>query len=169
MERQAVLRDLDLLAEAGTHHPPADDRLEGQEAGRDRDLPSERALERPADPEPERRENERRADDAGEQPMAPFPPEDGLEAFQGHVGIAFGVLRDLLVTLELRLPVRRVQGRQDPGDRLPLGDGEARLGQPGRAADEHHGEDERGDRDEPDADAREEAEGAVARRLRGKG
>ena len=57
------------------------------------------------------------------------------------------------VAVELRLPVGRVQGRHDAGDRLPLGDRQARFGQARGAADQNHGEDERGDDDEPGAHA----------------
>src|SRR5271165_6782711 len=97
MQRQALLGDFGPFAEARAYHPPADDRLEREQRGRDGDLGSERALEIAAQPEPESGQNERRADDARHESMAPFPPEDGLEALDRHVGVELGELRNLLI------------------------------------------------------------------------
>ncbi len=83
--------------------------------------------------------------------MRPFPPEDGLEPVQRHVGIEQGELRDLLVAIELGLPLRRAQRRKHAGDRFPLRDGEPGFREPSCAADQHHEEDEARDRDEPEA------------------
>ena len=82
--------------------------------------------------------------------MRPFPPEDGLEAIERHVWIELGELRDLLVAVELGLPVRAAQRRKDSGDRLPLGDREAGFGEPRRAADQHHEKDKACDGDQPE-------------------
>ena len=154
MQGEAVLRHLGALAQARAHHPPADDRLEREQARRDGDLAPERALELAAHPEPERRQDERRADDARQQAMSPFPPEDGLEAFDRHVGVEPGELRDLPVAIEFRLPVGGAERRNDPGHRLPLGDRKAQFGQAGRPADDNHGEDERRHDEEPGPHAR---------------
>ena len=151
VQRQPLLRHLGALAQARGHHPPADDRLERQQARRDRDLPAERALELALPPEPEARNDEGRADDARQQAMAPFPPEDGLEAVERHVRIERGELRDLLIAVELGLPLRAAHRRDHTGDRLPLGDREAGLGEPRRAADQNHEEDETGHRNQPEA------------------
>jgi len=86
-----------------------------------------------------------------EQAMRPFPPEDGFEAVDRHVGIELGELRDLLVAVELRLPLRPTQRRKDSGDRLPLGYGQARFSQPGRAPNQHHEKDEARNGDQPKA------------------
>ena len=150
MQRQSLLRHLGALAQARGHHPPADDRLEREQACRDGDLPAERALELASPPEPQGGQNECRADDARQQAMRPFPPEDGLEPIQRHVGIELGELRDLLVAVELGLPLRRAQRGKHSGDRFPLRDGEAGFGESSRAADQHHEKDEARDRDEPE-------------------
>ena len=151
MQRQSLLRHLGALAQARGHHPPADDRLERKQACRDGDLPAERAFELASPPEPQGGQNERRAHDARQQAMRPFPPEDGLEAIERHVGIELGELRDLLVAVELGLPLRCAQRRKHAGDRLPLRDGEAGFGEPRRAPNQHHEKDEARDRDEPEA------------------
>ena len=152
MQREALWRDLRALAQARSHHPPADERLERQQAGRDGHLPPERALELASPPEEQARQDERRADDARQQPMRPFPPENALEAVERHVRIEPGVLRDLFVAVELGLPFRRVQRRNNAGDRLPLGDGEAGFGEPRRAADQHHEKNQARDGDQPETD-----------------
>ena len=43
VQREPVLRDLDAFGEARADHPPADDRLERQQAGGDQHLPAQRA------------------------------------------------------------------------------------------------------------------------------
>ena len=151
VQRQPLLRDLGALAQARGHHPPADDRLERQEAGGEGDLPAERALELAAPPEPQARNDKGRADDARQQAVAPFPPEDGLEALERHIRIERRELRDLLIAVELGLPFRAAQRRDHAGHRLPLGDREAGFGEPRRAADQNHEEDETGHRNEPEA------------------
>ena len=153
MQRQSLLRHLGALAQARGDHPPADDRLEREQACRDGDLPPERAFKLASPPEPQGGQNERRADDAREQAMRPFPPEDGLEPIDRHVGIELGELRDLLVAVELGLPVRAAQRRKHSGDRLPLGDGEAGFGEPRRAADQHHEKDKARHGDEPETNS----------------
>ena len=153
MQRQALLRHLGALAQARGDHPPADDRLEREQAGRDGDLPAERALELASPPEPQGGQNERRADNARQQAMRPFPPEDGLEAIERHVRIELGELRDLLVAVELGLPLRAAQRRKNAGDRLPLGDGEAGFGEPRRAANQHHEKDKARHGDQPEANS----------------
>src|ERR1700733_10910291 len=82
--------------------------------------------------------------------MGPLPPEDRLEAIERHVWIELRELRDLLVAVELGLPLRAIQGREDSGDRLPFGDGEAGFCESRRAADQHHEKDEARHRDEPE-------------------
>ena len=153
MQRQPLLRHFGALAQARTHHPPADDRFEREQARRDGDLPPERAFELAPPPEPQGGQNERRAHDARQQAMRPFPPEDGLEPIERHVGIELGELRDLLVAVELGLPLRCAQRRKHAGDGLPLGDGEAGFGEPRRAADQHHEKDKARHRDEPESNS----------------
>ena len=159
MQRQPVLRDLDAVGESGAHHPPADDRLERQEPGRQENLPAKRAFEGAAAPEPQRGENEGEADQPRQQAMAPFPSVDRLEAVERHVGIERRVLRDLLVAVERRPPVGFAQRRNDAGHRLPFGDRQAGFGQPRRAADDHHDEDQRRDGEQPQPDRLSRAPG----------
>src|ERR1700684_1426016 len=104
MQRQPFLRHFGALAQARTHHPPADDWLKCEQARRDGDLPSERASKLASPPKPQGGQNECGADDAREQAMRPFPPEDGLEPIESHVGIELSELRDLFVAVELGLP-----------------------------------------------------------------
>ena len=159
MQRQPILRDLDAVGEAGAHHPPADDRLQRQETGGDENLSAERAFERAAAPEPQRRQNEGQADQAREQTMAPFPGVDRLEAVERHVGVERRVLRDLLVAVEGRLPAGFAERRNDAGHRLPFGDRQAGFGQPRRAADDDHDEDQRRHGEEPQPDGLRRAPG----------
>ena len=85
-------------------------------AGRSRRRPARPSapLSWPRPPEEQRGQNEGRADDAREQPVGPLPPEDGLEPIQRHVRVELGVLRDLLVAVELGLPVGAAQRGMTP-------------------------------------------------------
>ena len=89
---------------------------------------------------------------AAHQPVRPFPPEDGLELGERHPAVELRELRDGLVLVEFGLPRGVAQRRQRAGDRLPLDDREAGLGEPRRAADQHHREDQRRDGIEPQPD-----------------
>src|ERR1700678_194380 len=109
MQRQSLLRHLGAFAQARADHPPADNRLEREQARRDGDLPSERAFELASPPEPQSGQNECGAYNARQETMRPFPPEDGLESIQTHIGIELGELRDLFVAIELALPLRCAQ------------------------------------------------------------
>jgi hypothetical protein len=153
MQRQPFLRHFGALAQARAHHPPADNRLEREQARRDGDLPPERAFELASPPEPQGGQNECGANDARKQAMRPFPPEDRPEPIQPHVGIEVSELRDLFVAIELGLPLRCAQRRKHAGDGLPLGDGEAGFGEPRRAANQHHEKDKARHRDEPGPDS----------------
>ena len=153
MQRQSLLRHLGALAQARAHHPPADNRLKRKQACRDGDLPAERAFKLASPPEPQSGQNECGAYNARQQAMRPFPPEDGLEPIERHVGIEPGELRDLLVAVELGLPLRCAQRGKHACDGLPLGDGEAGFGEPRRAPNQHHEKDKARHRDEPESNS----------------
>ena len=61
--------------------------------------------------EPEERHEEDDADQAAEEAMRPFPPEDGLERVEAHAPVDVVVLRDLLVLGERLQPVGLRQRR----------------------------------------------------------
>ena len=69
---------------------------------------------------------------------------------QRHALVQFPVFGDLLVEVEFLLPLRLVERRDDPVDRLPLGDGKSRMRQPGGAADHHEREYGQHDHAQPD-------------------
>ncbi len=146
MRGEPVLRHFDAFAETRGDHPPADDRLQRQEAGPRRETGRPTASrEPPLAPEPQQRRDKGEADDARQQAMRPFPVEDRLEPAERHVRVQLAELWNLLVAREFFLPLRLVQRRNDAGDRLPFRDRQAGFGQPRRPADQHHRENERGD------------------------
>ena len=120
---------------------------------------AERPLEAATAPEPQGGQDEGRADQAGEQAMAPLPVEDGLEPIEGHVRVERGELRDLPIAREFLGPVGLAERRNHAGHGLPLRDRQAGFGEPSRPADDHHHEDQRRDREEP------RAHGARSRRV----
>ena len=71
------------------------------------------------------------------------------------------VLGDLLVGLELGLPVGGRERRQHAGDRLPLGDREPGVGEARDAAERDHREHQRREAVEPDADGAQPVGGSV--------
>jgi hypothetical protein len=149
MECEAVLRHADAVREAGGHHPPAH-RTERRSHSEDDPQPrAQRRLEGAAPQEKKERQQERGAHEPRQHAVRPFPPVDGLELIEAHACIALAVLRDLLVLVELGLPGRLIERRQHAGDRLPFNDGEAGLGEPGRAAHHHRHHHQRRDRQQP--------------------
>ena len=152
MRRQPILRDLGPLREAGGDHPPADRALQRAEAEDQPQPPLQLGTQHAAPQEEQERQQIDRADHAPEQPVAPFPPEDGLEFRKAHAGVEFAILRDGLVALERLRPLRLRQRRQRAGDRLPLDDRQAGFREPRGAADQHHDRDQGGDRKQPPSD-----------------
>ena len=150
MEREPDRRDRRHAGlEARRDHDPADDALRAKEqahAGEDDRGPKRNAA--PAD-EPEEAGDVDEADEAPELAMRPLPPINRLERVEAHAAVQQIVLRAFLVALELRLPCVGVERRDGAGHEIPLGDREAGLRQPRRAADEHHGEREQDQEQEP--------------------
>jgi hypothetical protein len=82
--------------------------------------------------------------------MRPLPPKNRLEFREAHAAVEEIVLGALPVEIKGVLPRRLAEWRDDTGDGLPFGYGEAGFGQPGRAADQHHYEDEQDEEAEPE-------------------
>ena len=154
MDRQPVLTDADTVHEAAGDHPPADGALQAAEREQAEQARHQPALDPAGGPEQDERYKEDDADQAPEQAVAPFPPEDLLELVDRHALVDDLVLRNLLVFGEFFLPLDVADRRNHTMDRLPLGDRETRAGQARGAADDDHGDDHHDDGAEPDADQR---------------
>jgi hypothetical protein len=152
MRRQPVLADRDPVDQAAHHHVPAEHPLRRPERQQRQQPGRQHPVDPAGGPEAQERDHEGQPDHPPEQPVAPFPPVDHLELGEAHAGVDEAVLRDLPVFLELRQPLRLVQRRQRAEHRLPLGDRQAGLGEPRGAADDHDGDHQGGDREQPQAD-----------------
>src|SRR5258705_5612271 len=120
MSGQTVLRDFHRMRKSGRHHPPADPALQRAET-EDQPQPSPQPRAQSAAPqEPEKRQQIGNPDRAPQQPMAPLPPENGLELGKTHAGVEFAILRDGLVGFERLPPLLLTERRQRAGERLPL-------------------------------------------------
>ena len=107
----------------------------------------------PAVPQkPDEGHKKNHADDAADDTVRPLPPIDGLKIRETHSRIELPVLRNRLIFLKFRLPLRFVQRRQRTRHRLPFGDRQPRFRQSRRAANQDHGEDQRGDNVKPEPD-----------------
>jgi hypothetical protein len=131
------------------HHPPADETLEPTEDEQAHARPRQAARKAAGKQQPDQRQGEGHAEEPAEQPVTPFPPEDRLEAGEGHVRIDHAILRDRAVAPEQIRPFRAAHRRQGAGYRLPIGDRKARSGQPRRPAEHHHPAHDRRDREQP--------------------
>ena len=80
MDREPLLCDLDPVDEARGNHPPADKALKPAKREQTDKLELQIPRQRAAQPEENKRQRDRKADDPAEQPMAPFPEENELEA-----------------------------------------------------------------------------------------
>ena len=166
VRREAVLRDVDADREARRHHPPAEHALKAAEDEEDRqrgrELPRKATLKQ----EDSEGNCESESDHAAEEPVRPLPPEDVLEVGEREVEVLALVLGDLLVGLELGVPVGGRQRRQHAGDRLPLGDREPGVGEARDAAERDHREDHRRKDVEPDAHGAQPVGGSVGEAVR---
>ena len=153
------------LLQAGMDHDPADRALKPAKSADGGELPEQRAAHCSLPGEPEQRQEPGDADEAPELAVAPLPPVDELEFGEAHAPIEELVLWDLTVFLELGQPARFRQRRDRAHQGPPLGDGEAGIGQPRRAAHQHHREDEASHPREPEADGGQAGGGRAGARI----
>ncbi len=137
MRGEPVLADCSPFRQTGGYHPPADEALKTAERQDSEKRQPQTSLDPPCDPEEEERQGEDHADAAREQPVRPFPPEDGLELIDRHALVDLLILRNALVETEFLLPFLRGERRYDAVDGFPLGDRQAGFGQSRRPSDEH--------------------------------
>ena len=149
MRGEPVLADIGAVDETALHHVPADGALEAAENEESDQPRQKRARDIAEKPEADEWHEKSDADQPAEKAMRPFPPIDGLELVEAHAALELGIFGDLLIGLEGLLPVGLGERRHGAHDRLPLGDGEARIGEPRGAADQDHGDDQSRDRAEP--------------------
>ena len=100
-------------------------------------------------PEEDERHKKDQAYGAAQLPVPPFPPEDKPELVERHGGVLGLELGRALIELELVFPVRLRERRDGTGDRLPLGDRQATVGQACRSPDDDHRDDHQGDDEQP--------------------
>ena len=115
-------------------------------------LRRQRPVEGAPDQEPEEGQRESDADDAPEQPVRVFEPEDSLELPEGHAPIDFLILGEALVVGEERLPRLLAEGRQHAHQRPPVHDRESRVVKPRDPAEHDHREHEAGESKQPVCD-----------------
>ena len=152
MGRQPVLADRDPVDQAGRHHPPADGALQPAEREQGGEARAISLWDCPAPPEPQQGEREDHADGAADQPVQILPEKDVLELAERHAPVDLPIFGRGFVTVELGLPLCRVERRYGAGDRLPPCHRQARFRKAGDAADHHHHEDHRRDDQQPAGD-----------------
>ncbi len=141
--------DIDPVGEAALHHQPADRALRAAEQEQ-HDQPERIAARHGAlRQEPQQWQRESDADQPAEQAVEIFPEIDVLERGERHALVHQHILRAVLIGIELGLPVGGAERRQRAGHRLPLGDRQARLGEPRDAADRHHQQNQPGNAEQP--------------------
>src|ERR1700676_2847898 len=84
--------------------------------------------------------------------MTPFKEKNEFESAQIHVREELGILWYLLIIFEFGQPFGGTQRRNDAGQGLPFGDGQAGFGEPRGAANDHHQKDETGEAPKPNRD-----------------
>jgi hypothetical protein len=152
MRHQPVLADFDAVGEAAFDHVPAEHPLRRPKRENPSEGPRKAARNAAATQEIKERQGIGEADQPAPQAVDVFPPIDRLELDEAHAGVHQAVLRDVLIPLELGGPGGGRLRRQNPGDRLPLGDRQTRQGQPRDAADHHHHEDHAAAQEQPRGD-----------------
>jgi hypothetical protein len=150
MKCEPVLRNTYTLRETGRNHPPADRTESGAGA---KNHPEARAQVCGNGSPPEKKQEWQKKYNAGQacqQAMRPFPPIDDLESVQVHAAVELLVLRDRLVFREFGLPRGLRERRQHNRNRLPFDDGQPRLSQPRRTADDQRQKDHCSRREQPE-------------------
>ena len=156
--------------EARGDHPPADRPLQPAEDADAEEARGPAGRDAAADGEEQEAEGPDSTDGTAELAVAPLPPVDALEGIERHSLVEGGVLRGGLVLVERGLPCGVAGRGQRAGDRPPLGDRKAGVGEAGEAADADHRDDEREENRKPDGDAAAvglDARGLGRRRGRG--
>ena len=159
---EPVVADRGPVDQAAGDHVPAERALqaaEDEQRGQRRDQPARQAA---AQQQSDEAGQEHDADQAAEQPVQIFQPEDRLEAADGQVGEDLPVLRRLPVEVEQPLPGGVAHRRQPAEQGPPFGHRQTGFGQPGQPAEHDHGEDHPGHQQKPAADGR--MDGSVGRR-----
>src|SRR5262245_50838715 len=105
MQRQSVLTDVGALSQAGAHHVPADQALDGAQRKNCHELQAKAARDGAGCQEQQERQGKGDTDQASKVSVCPFPPEDDLEGLEAHALIDMLILRNLLVFAKLLLPV----------------------------------------------------------------
>src|SRR5262249_57418493 len=100
-----VLTDVGALGEAGAHHVPTDQALDGAKGKNRRELEAKAARDVAACQEQQKRQRKGDADQASKVSVCPLPPEDDLEGFEAHALVDVLILWNLLVFAKLLLPV----------------------------------------------------------------
>ena len=150
MRGQPELRHARIVDQPALHHVPAQRALQAAER-EDRDQRRrESGRQLPPQDKPGERQRKHRTDDAPEQPMRVFPPEYRLECVEAHSLVHLPVFGRCLVFDEGLVPLRRRKRRQRADDRLPFGNRQPRMGEPGHAADDDDREHQRTTDQQPD-------------------
>ncbi|PRD40137.1 UNVERIFIED_CONTAM: thiE [Trichonephila clavipes] len=153
MRCQPVRGHIDHFAlQTGRHHPPADRALQPAQRTKAQQAagPACRDLARSQKAHEAQRPD--KADHPAKLPVPPFPPEDRLERRKVHAAVLKLVFRALLIFGEFLGPVGITQRRDGAVDRLPFGDRQAGIGQPGQPADDDHRRDQQENQHEPKPD-----------------
>jgi hypothetical protein len=122
---QTIGRDANAHFKARGYHPPANRTLQPDKTGDPEGLEREIRIKPARDQERDKRQCHGRANDAPEQPVAPFPEIDRLEFGKREPAMQRLILRNLAILLELRNPCSFSQWRQDTGDEFPFGNRQA--------------------------------------------
>ncbi len=152
MGGQAVLADRRLVDQPAFHHVPAQHPLQPAEHEQNRAFFPDRAVQAPFRQEPGKGNEKHNPDDASEQAVQVFQPEDFLKPAEAHPRVDVPVFRALPVGIEGRLPGGFGQGRQPARNRMPVNHGQTRLGQACHPAKNDHGEDHGADHQQPSGD-----------------
>ncbi len=149
MDGEADVADVGPVDQSRGDHPPADRALQRAQCEKPAEPPAIAGRNRPAQREPGERKREGEADQPAEQAVDIFPEIDVLELAQSHAAVDQLELRSLAVGVELGAPGLVVERRDRAGHRLPAGDRQAGLGEPGYPADDHDQKHQRCDEEQP--------------------
>ena len=140
MGGESILADPRIVHQAAFDHIPAERALQSTEQKYHRQLGRPCLIDFLAKQEIHKRQQEHQPDQASEQAMQVFPPENRLELGQAHPLVDLLIFRRLLIFMKYLFPLRLIERGQGADDGLPFDDGQAGVGQAGNTAYHNHGE-----------------------------
>src|SRR3954451_5252842 len=139
MRSQSVLADMGIIDQTAFHHIPPHRSLQAAKQENSGKLKAQRAVDRLSRKEINKGNKKGNPDDAAQQAVEIFPPENSLELTKAHTQVHLFILRCLVIFFEKLVPILVAKRRNGPDNRLPFNNRKTRVREPRYSSDNDHG------------------------------